>query len=171
MQKRVRSVLLEALHAWQVSQYDCHAIEHVLEYIHEKINKFEESAGEIRGAAAGKVWWTIKHVVDDLLSAGSGPGHLEIQDAESVAPLEKSARLVKRRLERQSGIQGLSWDASLQRWSLYTWEDGKRKWFRFSIVTRTWSGPLFPFYWGWGSLIVPLNPKRAPCLFLGYCWV
>ena len=31
-------------------------------------------------------------------------------------------------------------------------------------------GPYFLF-WGWGSLIIPLEPKRAPFSFLGYSWV
>ena len=27
---------------------------------------------------------------------------------------------------------------------------------------------LFSFFWGWGSLIIPSEPKRVPFLFLGY---
>ena len=48
LQRRVRSLLLHALKVWRMNEFDCHAIEHVLELLQRKISKFEDKVGEIQ---------------------------------------------------------------------------------------------------------------------------
>ena len=45
LQKRIRSLLLLALRMWQMNQFDCEAIEHVLDCVQRKITKFETEQG------------------------------------------------------------------------------------------------------------------------------
>ncbi|CAE7804165.1 unnamed protein product [Symbiodinium sp. CCMP2592] len=45
VQKRIRSLLLHALRVWQMNQFDCQAIEHVLDFVQQKISKFEKKVG------------------------------------------------------------------------------------------------------------------------------
>ena len=73
LQRRVRSLLLHALHVWQINQFDCHAVKHVLDVVHGKIDKFENNVGEIAGAAAGKAWRKIKQAVDNMLQHADAP--------------------------------------------------------------------------------------------------
>ena len=113
LQKRVRSLLLHALRMWQMNQLDCQAIEHVLDCVQQKINKFENKVGEIQGAAAGKAWLRIKHVVDELLRAEIPSNPLARVATKSQA---KAARRVNARLERQSGIQNITWVARQDGW-------------------------------------------------------
>ncbi|CAE7361382.1 unnamed protein product, partial [Symbiodinium microadriaticum] len=112
-QKRVRSLLLHALRMWQMNQLDCKAIEHVLDSVQQKINKFENKVGEIQGAAAGKAWLKIKHMVEELLRAET-PSNPHVHGAAK--DQEKAGRRVNVRLERQSGIQNITWAAKQDGW-------------------------------------------------------
>ncbi|CAE7608462.1 nek3 [Symbiodinium sp. CCMP2456] len=107
LQKRIRSLLLQALHVWQMNQFDCQAIEHVLDFVQQKIIKFETKAGEIRGAAAGKAWLKIKQMIDELLLQIQPQSSSRVHSAEAQT---QAAHPIKRgRVERQSGIQHITW--------------------------------------------------------------
>ncbi|CAE7319105.1 unnamed protein product [Symbiodinium sp. CCMP2456] len=128
LQKRIRSLFLQALHMWQMNQFDCQAIEHVLDCVQQKISNFESKVGEIQGAAAGKAWLKIKQVVDHLLQVEThSKPKPHVQSAAKA--LAESAHRVGVRLERQSGIQNISWyvkDASWKCKRTYT-RGGVRK--------------------------------------------
>ena len=107
LQKRVRSLFLHALCTWQMNQFDCQVIKHLLDYVQQKINKFENKVGEIQGAAAGEAWLNIKQMVGELLlrvEACSNPHSTAARKART-----KAAQKAKTRLERQSGIQNITW--------------------------------------------------------------
>ena len=114
----MRSLLLEALRAWRVGRFECCAIEEALQCIQRKINKFEENVAEIRAAAAGKAWLSIKEVVDEILQRGaSDTGKKQCADTSLRHPNE-----------RQSGVFGVIWDRDNRRWRVF-WRDaetGKR---------------------------------------------
>ena len=124
-QKRVRQLLLDALHLWRVKQYDCTAIAHVLDFVQGKIEKFEDNVGDIEGAAAGAIWSSIKQAVNDMLHSAEE----NAQSAERAFPAAKAVG-PRNRLERQSGIQGISWLRF--GWSV-SWRDGKLKRIFFSV--------------------------------------
>ena len=107
LQKRVRSLFLHAFRMWQTSHFDCQAIEHVLDCVQQKINKFESKVGEIQGAAAGKAWLKIKKMVDELLLRVEAPSISHANGARKAQT--KAAQKAKTRLERQSGIQNVTW--------------------------------------------------------------
>ncbi|CAE7476519.1 unnamed protein product [Symbiodinium microadriaticum] len=122
LQPRVRSLLLRALHVWRINQFDCHAIEHVLDVVHGKISKFEEQAGEVRSAAAGKAWLKIKQAVELMLRAGApSSSTLQGEDFAAEAQVQAAQHLkphrVKPRLERQSGIQNINWSVGRRCWA------------------------------------------------------
>eukprot|EP00439_Symbiodinium_sp_Y106_P051623 s3601_g6.t2 len=110
LQKRIRSLLLHALRVWQMNQFDCQAIEHVLDFVQQKISKFENKVGEIQGAAAGKAWLKIKQIVDELLVQEEAPSKTHAKGTT------KGHNKVKTRLERQSGIQNISWVVGKAGW-------------------------------------------------------
>ena len=130
VQQRVRTLLLRALWSWRANLFECHAIQHVLEYVKSKISKFEDKVGGIQDASAGKVWLCIKRAVDELL-------HLDQQHVLGQAAISAARTLADtamRRLERQSGIQGISWHTLTSAWRV-AWHDGcKRKRVAFSIT-------------------------------------
>ena len=135
LQRRLRSLLLEALRAWRLRRFDCQAIEHVLEHVQGKISKFEDNVGEIQGAAAGEVWVSIKQTVDELLQrAEAGPSMPEAQRTNSAAHRSKNAGALKGRLERQSGIQGIHWSNAKSAWTVSRQEAGKQRQINFSIA-------------------------------------
>ena len=107
LQKRIRSLLLQALRLWQMNQFDCHAIEHVLDFVQQKIGKFENKVGEIHGAAAGKAWLKIKHAVDELLLPLQPQSSSRAHGAEGHT--QASHPLKYKRVERQSGIEHITW--------------------------------------------------------------
>ncbi|CAE7812270.1 unnamed protein product [Symbiodinium sp. CCMP2592] len=119
LQRRVRSLLLHALHVWRINQFDCHVIEHVLDVVQQKISKFEAQAGEIRDAAAGKAWLNIKQAVDELMLRAAAPASSPVSGAED--EVEAAQRLkphrVKPRLQRQSGIQNINWSVGRRCWA------------------------------------------------------
>ncbi|CAE7881338.1 unnamed protein product [Symbiodinium microadriaticum] len=107
LQKRIRKLLLHALRLWQMNQFDCQAIEHVLDFVQQKIGKFEKKVGELDGAAAGKAWLRIKHAVDELLLQIQPQSSSHVHGAEAHA---EAAHPIKRgRVERQSGIEHINW--------------------------------------------------------------
>eukprot|EP00439_Symbiodinium_sp_Y106_P077665 s177_g16.t1 len=120
LQGRVWSLLLHALHVWRMSQFDCHAIEHVLDFVQQKSNKFEDKVGDIAGAAAGKAWLKIKQAVDQLMLPTEAPSVTLVQGSQLATemPVEASHQLkphrVRVRLERQSGIQNITWSVALE---------------------------------------------------------
>ena len=126
IQRRLRSLLIEALRTWRLRRFDCLAIEHVLQYVQDKISKFEESVGEIQGAAAGKAWAEIKQAVDQLLQrAVDGHSIPEARGSKRVLLRSKNVGIVNGRLERQSGVQGISWSPNAL-WTLSWQEAGIR---------------------------------------------
>ncbi|CAE7495715.1 unnamed protein product [Symbiodinium microadriaticum] len=135
LQKRIRSLLLQALHVWQMNQFDCQAIEHVLDCVQQKISKFENKVGEIQGAAAGKAWLKIKQMVDELLLPVETPSNPPHAKSKRKAHAEAGPK-VNVRLERQSGIQNISWVVQKAAWKC---ERSKR---RGGI--RTSKSRLFP---------------------------
>ena len=141
VQQRVRRLLLDVLCCWQSLHFDSHTIQEVLEYIQTKLQKFEDNVGELKSAAAGGVWSSIKQAVEDLLYRTDG--HHCVRSCSSVArlciPKANSEVTVLdegsdvqdyirkqvpsggrgfRRLERQSGIPGISWKRSSSCWVL-----------------------------------------------------
>ncbi|CAE7781975.1 unnamed protein product [Symbiodinium sp. CCMP2456] len=114
LQRRVRSLLLHTLSMWRTYQCDCEAIEHVLDCVQQKINKFENKVGEIQGAAAGKAWLKIKQIVDELLLQVRAPPNLHAQGATKAEA--ESAHKFRTRQERQSGIQNICWQGQKMGW-------------------------------------------------------
>ena len=110
----MRSLLLEALRTWRIRRFDCHAIKEALAYIEQKIERFEERVGEIRAAAAGKAWLSIKQAVYDMMH----------QVASQACMGKRADTSARHENERQSGIVGISWDRHCQRWQL-SWKDTK----------------------------------------------
>ena len=104
----MRSLLLEALRAWQIRRFGRHAIEEALAYIQQKIDRFEERVCEIRGAAAGKAWLSIKQAVHDVI-------HKEASHACKKKPEEN---------EQQSGMMGISWKRHTRRWRV-CWQNAR----------------------------------------------
>ena len=104
--------------------FDCHSIEEALAFIQQKIEKFEENVGEIRVAAAGKAWLSIKKAVDAVLQRGAS-------DA-SQKPANASTR---RPNERHSGIVGIFWNDGNRRWGIgwYDIKTGKKRNIYFTI--------------------------------------
>ena len=127
LQRRVRSLLLRALRMWQASHYDFGVIEHVLGFVHVKIDKFEEKIGSIQGAAAGRSWQAIKDVIDELLQ-----GVARCASALQACEDKRRERLF-RRLERQSGVQCICWKTDHSRWRLQWREAGTKKCIHFPI--------------------------------------
>ena len=119
LQRRVRALLLDALNLWRTKQYGCSAIAHVLDFVQVKISKFEDNVGEIRGAAAGKAWLSIKDAVEEMLQGVSALG--EFDGGNRAVEADRTVRL-----ERQSGIQGITWDRLKMCWCLSWYEAGKR---------------------------------------------
>ena len=161
LQRRVRALLLDALNLWRTKQYNCSAIAHVLDFVQVKISKFEDNVGEIGGAAAGAVWVSIQQAIDDMLNGeemqtgdfalpaamaadtltrrlGRQRSMHCAEENESSAecfPAAKTraARGPSTRLERQSGIQGISWNTSTPGWRVSWQEDGRPRRLQFSI--------------------------------------
>ena len=126
LQKRIRSLFLHALRMWQMNRFDCQAIEHVLDCVQQKISNFENKVGEIQGAAAGKAWLKIKQMVEHLLRVET---HSKPHVQSATKAQAEAAHRVGVRLERQSGIQNISWyvkDASWKCKRSYT-HGGVRK--------------------------------------------
>ena len=114
LQRRLRSLLLHALSLWRMNQFDCQAIEHVLDCLQQKINKFENKVGDIQSAAAGKAWLKIKQMVDELLLQAKAPPNLHVQGATKAQA--EAARKFRTRQERQSGIQNICWQGQKMGW-------------------------------------------------------
>ncbi|CAE7431237.1 unnamed protein product [Symbiodinium sp. CCMP2592] len=114
VQKRVRSLLLHALRVWQMNQFDCQAIEYVLDFVQQKISKFENKVGEIQGAAAGKAWLKIKQMIDELLLREGSPSDPDVKGATKARA--EAAGKVNVRQERQSGLQNINWEAQRRCW-------------------------------------------------------
>ena len=112
LQKRIRALLLQSLHVWQMNQFDCQAIEHVLDWVQQKITKFEDKAGEIQSAAAGKAWLKIKQMIDELLLRVEAPSNPHAKGTTKI-PAKAVPRVVQ---ERQSGIQNISWHSGRMGW-------------------------------------------------------
>ena len=134
LQGRVWSLLLHALHVWRMSQFDCHAIEHVLDFVQQKSNKFEDKVGDIAGAAAGKAWLKIKQAVDQLMLPTEAPSVTLVQGSQLATemPVEASHQLkphrVRVRLERQSGIQNITWSVVGGSWKCQCFTRNGTKW-------------------------------------------
>ena len=127
LQKRIRKLLLHALRLWQMNQFDCQAIEHVLDFVQQKIGKFEKKVGELDGAAAGKAWLRMKHAVDELLLQIQPQSSSHVHGAEAQA---EAAHPIKRgRVERQSGIEHITWVAGANggAWRCNFYTDRTRK--------------------------------------------
>ncbi|OLQ13390.1 hypothetical protein AK812_SmicGene2588 [Symbiodinium microadriaticum] len=118
LQRRLRSLLVHTLSLWRTYQFDCQAIEHVLDCVQQKINKFENKVGEIQGAAAGKAWLRIKQVVDELLLQVRAPPNLHVQGAipRATKARVEAAHKFRTRQERQSGIQNICWQGQKMGW-------------------------------------------------------
>ena len=129
LQRRVQGVLLEALRAWRMGGFDSAAIKVALEHIQLKIQRFEANVGELHAAASSKVWLSIKEAISGVLQHAVA----EYQNGESNAGTRKLPDTSMRRLERQSGIQGLSWDRRSLRWRIARRETGKRRDIYFPI--------------------------------------
>jgi len=114
LQKRIRSLFLYALHVWQMNHFDCQAIEHILDCVHQKISKFENNFGEIQGAAAGKAWLKLKQIVAELQLRVEATWNPHAKGATKTQA--EAARKVGVRQERQSGIQNIRWNAGRLGW-------------------------------------------------------
>ncbi|CAE7804156.1 unnamed protein product [Symbiodinium sp. CCMP2592] len=114
LQRRLRSLLLHALSLWHLNQFDCQAIEHVLDCLQQKISKFEKKVGDIQSAAAGNAWLKIKQMVDELLLQVKTPPNLHVQDATKAQA--EAAHKFRTRQERQSGIQNICWQGQKMGW-------------------------------------------------------
>eukprot|EP00439_Symbiodinium_sp_Y106_P084302 s177_g25.t1 len=136
LQKRVRSLLLLALRVWRLNQFDCHTIQHVLDFLQEKIKKFEDNVGQIQEAAAGKAWIKIKQAVDVLMPGATAPSSSEVQSAEAQVQVARDHKPYKAgvRLERQSGIQNISWSVVGAAWEC---REYSRKGTGWKAKTRT----------------------------------
>ena len=132
LQKRVRSLLLHALRVWQMNQFDCQAIVHVLDCVQQKISRFESKVGEIQGAGAGKAWLKIKQMIDELLLRVEVPSNPHAPGATQA----QASRKPNVRLERQSGIQNITWQSTNQGW--------KCQWEHRQGGTRRQYARLFP---------------------------
>ncbi|OLQ13380.1 hypothetical protein AK812_SmicGene2618 [Symbiodinium microadriaticum] len=134
LQGRVRSLLLHVLHVGRMNQFDCRAIEHVLDFVQQKINKFEDKVGEIAGAAAGKAWLKIKHSVGQLLLPTETPSATEVQGSQVATEMQVEAshqlkpHRVRVRLERQSGIQNITWSVVGGSWKCQCFTRNGTKW-------------------------------------------
>ncbi|CAE7319089.1 unnamed protein product, partial [Symbiodinium sp. CCMP2456] len=134
LQGRVRSLFLHVLHVWRMNQFDCHAIEHVLDFVQQKISKFEDKVGEIAGAAAGMAWLKIKQVVDQLMLSTEAPSVTQVQGSQLATEIhgEASHQLkphrVRVRLERQSGIQNITWSVVGGSWKCQCFTRNGTKW-------------------------------------------
>ena len=143
LQLSVRALMLDILRLWQERQCDPKGIRAVLEYIQVKINQFEDKVGDVRSAAAGVVWSSIKSCVDQLLgevgadmpseSKRVGPARpFEPEaplrnDDEALAPTRKPRAHGFRRLERQSGTRGITWNQSYAYWAVDFRFEGQRR--------------------------------------------
>ena len=114
LQRRVRSMLLETLRAWRIGRFECCAIEGALQCIQRKIVKFEESVEEIRAAAAGKAWLSIKEVVDEMLQRGAS--HTDSKQCPDTS--------LRRPNQRQSGVFGVIWQSKNWFWHV-RWRDAE----------------------------------------------
>lgn len=123
VQRRARLLLLHALRSWRRRRFDCHQIEDVLQYVQAKIDKFERDVGEIQVAAAGIVWLSIKSAVGEMLQHAQG-GTQETKILSHAA--RTTADTAMRRLERQSGVQNISWQRLTQGWQV-SWHDGMKR--------------------------------------------
>ena len=140
VQHHVRVLLLDMLRAWQARQFDSHVIQCVLEYIQTKISKFEDNVGAVASAAAGTMWLSIKHAVEELLQRPEQ--HVSSERRNSAWPTER--QLLDhdcednvqglRRLERQSGTEGIAWHRLSMGWRVSWYDEGRRKWKVFSIL-------------------------------------
>ena len=135
LQRRVRKLLLHALHLWRTKRYDCSAIEHVLDFVQGKIEKFEDKVGEIEGAAAGAIWSSIKQAVNDMLPSAEEKGQCGDLPAGKAAD-DKATDGFMKRLDRQSGIQGICWNRSTPGWRV-AWRDGGRQRLAGPVVPLT----------------------------------
>ena len=155
VQRRIRALLLDVLAAWRTHQFESSSILCVLEYVQTKITKFEDSLGEISNAAAGTVWLSIKQTVEDLFQQNHGwqPSHSQscfsrasekqLDDAnasvergghDQTAETRRGVLRGFRRLDRQSGIPGISWNRSKLCWVLELRNAGRRTTANFYIV-------------------------------------
>ena len=119
---------------WRTSHYDFGPIEHVLGFVHVKIDKFEEKVGNIQDAAAGRSWQAIKDVIDELLQgvAHCASGHQACED--------KRREQLRRRFQRQSGVQNIFWQKHISSWRVEWREAGKRKGLHLPISTHIAEG-------------------------------
>eukprot|EP00439_Symbiodinium_sp_Y106_P029266 s1240_g3.t1 len=137
LQRRVRSLLLHALKVWRMNEFDCHAIEHVLELLQRKISKFEDKVGEIQSAAAGNAWLKIKNMVEKMLL------HVEEQSSLLVpgtGAQTQAARRARRTVERQSGIEHIAWRVDTNSWRCHYYtgsiKDGRKEVSRTFPITK-----------------------------------
>ena len=126
LQRRVRSLLLRALRMWRTSHYDFRVIEHVLGFVHVKIDKFEEKVGDIQDAAAGSSWLAIKDVIGELLQGVACC-------ASGLQACEDRREPLFRRFQRQSGVRNICWKKETASWRVQWQEAGKRKQLNFLI--------------------------------------
>ena len=118
---------------WRASQYDFGVIEHVLGFVHVKIDKFEEKVGSIQDAAAGRCWQAIKDVIDELQGVARGASGLQACEA-------KRRERLFRRFQRQSGVQNICWKKEIASWRVQRVEAGKHKAVHFPISKHTKEG-------------------------------
>ena len=111
---------------WRTSHYDFGVIEHVLGFVHVKIDKFEERVGSIQDAAAGSSWQAIKDVIDELQGVARGASGLQACEA-------KRRERLFRRFQRQSGVQNICWKKEIASWRVQWLEAGKYKVIHFPI--------------------------------------
>ena len=100
----------------------------------QKSNKFEDKVGDIAGAAAGKAWLKIKQAVDQLMLPTEAPSVTLVQGSQLATemPVEASHQLkphrVRVRLERQSGIQNITWSVVGGSWKCQCFTRNGTKW-------------------------------------------
>ena len=123
-------LLLRALRSWHAGGFQCGAIEHVLEFIQSKITKFEDNVCEVEHAAAGSTWFSIKSILCELLQGPSKSSQTSTTGRK--VAVATARRTVMRRHERQSGIQGISFDQASLCWRLSFQMSGKRQRHDFS---------------------------------------
>ena len=130
LQRRVRLLLLAALRAWRANQFDARVIEHILEYVQVKLEKFE-SMGKIHSPTAGAVWVSIQDAVKEIRRV---EGTMQVVQSTSRARRAASDTRM-RQLERQSGVQNIGWNSSNMNWQLSVQEAGKQKRIYFPIAS------------------------------------
>ena len=66
LQRRLRRLLLKALHAWRVNNFEGMTM-HLLEHVQMQISKFEDAVGKLSSAASGAVWCQIQRAMREVM--------------------------------------------------------------------------------------------------------